>query len=80
MQTGLKKYTLLGILIPFLMHGLYDFCLSDVLDNISWYFGCVSLTLAGVAVITLIIAIITIRRSAKISERIEPLNGADEVY
>lgn len=80
MQTGLKKYTLLGILIPFLMHGLYDFCLSDVLDNISWYFGCVSLALAGVAVITLIIAIITIRRSAKISERIEPINGADEVY
>lgn len=65
MQTGKKKYTICGILLPFLLHGLYDFCLSDTLTQISEDFAYVSLALAIIAIITLIIAIIYIKKDRK---------------
>ena len=73
MQTGQKRYTLIGILIPFLLHGTYDCCLGDELGKISGYFAHVSLVLAVAALFTLIIAIIHIRKSKRKTIYTEPM-------
>ncbi len=73
MKTGKKQYTVLGILLPFLIHGLYDACLSDALGEISEYFAYVSLGLAALALVTLIVSIVYIRKSEKKPEYTEPL-------
>lgn len=73
MQTGEKKYTVIGILIPFILHGIYDFFLSDSILAINYNFGFISMALAGVAVITLVIAVLTIRKSKGMSERTTPI-------
>ncbi len=64
-QTGNRKYTVVGFFLPLLLHGMYDFCLSDTLAQISEDFAYISLALAIVAIITLIIAIVYIRRDRK---------------
>ena len=68
MQTGQKRYTILGILVPFLLHGIYDACLSDVLWEISENFAYVSLGLAAAALITLVIAITYVQKAGKNAE------------
>ncbi len=73
MKTGKKRYTLMGILIPFLLHGAYDCCLGDELGKVSGYFIYVSLVLAAAAVVTLIIAIVHICRSKRKAVYTEPL-------
>lgn len=74
MKTGQKRYTILGILIPFVLHGLYDTCLSDVLGEISEKFAYVSLTLAVVSLILLVVAIIYIHKGGKKAESAEGVN------
>ncbi len=73
MKTRQRKYTLFGFIIPFLLHGTYDCCLSDLLAKISGNFAYVSLSLAVVAIITLVFAIIHIRKAANKTEYTEPL-------
>ena len=73
MNTGKKKYTAIGFLIPFLLHGMYDFCLSDTLGAISENFAYVSLALAVAALITLIVSIIHIHKAGKSEKYIERL-------
>ena len=75
MKTGQKKYTCLGILVPFLLHGAYDCCLSEELGAISESFGVVSLALAAVAVVTLLVAIVHVRRAGKQAEYTEALEA-----
>ncbi len=73
MKTGKQKYTRIGILIPVLLHGAYDCCLSEELAKISDNFGLVSLALAAVAVVTLIVAIVYVRRVEKRDESLREL-------
>ena len=65
MQTGKKKYTVLGVLIPFILHGTYDSCVSAELRAISEYISMVSVLLAFVGIITLVVAIVHINRAKK---------------
>ncbi len=65
MKTGKRQYTAIGILLPFLLHGIYDCCLSDVIGEVNENLVYISLILAVVAIITLIIAILYIRRARK---------------
>ncbi len=64
-ETKKKKYTILGIIIPFILHGSYDTCLSEVIWEVNENFMYVSLLLAVVAIITLIVAILYIRKANK---------------
>ena len=65
MQTGKKKYTVLGVLVPFILHGTYDTCLSSQLGEISEYIAAVSVVLALAGIITLVVAIVHINRAKK---------------
>ena len=79
-KTGEKKYTVLGFLISFLLHGTYDCCLSDTLGAISEDFAYVSLALAAAALVTLIVSIVHIHKAGKNEKYIErlPLGSAAE--
>ncbi len=77
MQTGKKSYTLLGLGIPFLLHGLYDCCLSESLWAVNENFAYVSLGLAIFAIFTLIFAIVFIRKASGKPEYTEPLRAAN---
>lgn len=68
METGKKKYTLIGILLPFMLHGLYDCCLSNEIGKINENVVYVSLTLAVVAILTIIAAICYIYKAKDKSE------------
>lgn len=63
MKTGLKRYTAIGILLPFLLHGSYDCCLSDTIGQVNENLVYISLILAVAAIITLVIAILHVRRA-----------------
>lgn len=57
-KTGDKKWQIIGFCLPWIMHGLYDFCLSDALLAVNDDFGLISLALAALAVITIIFLIV----------------------
>ena len=65
MKTGDKKYTVLGLLIPFVLHATYDACLGDAVDKINSNFMFVSGALAVVAIITLVVAIVFFVKNSK---------------
>lgn len=73
MKSGKKSYNILGFAIPFLLHGAYDFFLSDELAEISDKFAYISLVLAIVGMILIIVSILHIRKSEKNPEYTEPL-------
>ena len=73
MQTGKKKYSVLGVLIPFVLHGVYDSCVSSELRQISEYISMVSVILAFVGIITLVVAIVHINKAKKKPEYTEPI-------
>ena len=73
MQTGKKKYTVLGVLLPFVLHGTYDSCVSSELRQISEYISMVSVVLALVGIITLVVAIVHINKAKKKPEYTEPI-------
>ncbi len=73
MKTNKKSYSVLAFILPLMLHGTYDFCLSEELAKISEYFAYVSLILAIAAIITLVIAIIHINKAKKSSVYTEPL-------
>ncbi len=68
METGKKQYTMLGILIPFLIHGTYDYCLGDVIGSINKNVVYISLALAVVAIFTIIGAIWHIHKAENKAE------------
>lgn len=74
MQTGKKRYSVLGVLIPFVLHGLYDSCVSAELRQISEYISMVSVVLALVGIITLVVAIVHINKAKKKAEYTTPLS------
>lgn len=75
MKTGRKGYLRMGFVLTFLLHGTYDFCLSDELGKINENFALISLALAAVAILTLIVSILYIRRGRGKADFEEPLNA-----
>lgn len=72
-KTGKKVWAAVGFLLPWLLHGAYDCCLSDTLNAINDDIGMISVLLAGGAFITAIVCIIFILKARKNALYTEPL-------
>ena len=64
-QTKNKKHRVMSLLVPILLHGTYDFCLSNELTLINEDFVYISLLLAVVALITIVVAIVFVRKNSR---------------
>ena len=63
--TGEKKYGVVGFLLPWLLHGLYDFSLSEELLAVSDNFAFLGVSLAVLDIVLLILMIRFFVRSQK---------------
>lgn len=72
-----KGYAVIGILIPWLLHGSYDFFLSDPMMAKEWP-GYAALGLAAFSVVLIILFIRFVIRSRKNEERIRPIGAKEE--
>lgn len=77
MQTGKKKYTRLGFIIPFMLHGIYDSGVSAQLRQVSEAFSLVSVLLALFGLVTLILAIVHVHKATKRPEFTTPILSAE---
>ena len=76
-KTGKKWYVVVALVLPFLIHGFYDFGLSPVLDEY-FIFTFISVTLAAVDVALVVIMIVFFARRKDNEKYTEPL-GAKSV-
>lgn len=65
LYTGKKLYGVLSFLLPFLLHGLYDFSLSEELLALSDDFAVIGVSLAVFDIVLLILMIRYFRRSSR---------------
>lgn len=65
METGKKSYIIPGFLIPFLLHGCYDFFLSEEIEAVNEYLGMISMLLVVVDLIIVIKFLFWIRKEKK---------------
>ena len=72
-STGQKGYLVLAILLPWLMHGAYDFCLSESLAQISDAFGLISLGLAALSAVLLVVMVVFMRKARRQDVYTRPL-------
>ncbi len=68
-----KGYAVLGILISLLLHGLYDFSLTDEIETITDAFGFIAVTLAVLDLVIIITLIIFICKNKNNTKYTEPL-------
>lgn len=73
---GKKGYAVIGILIPWILHGTYDYCLSEPMMAMEWP-GYLALGLAAFSVVLIIMFIRFVIRSRKNEERIRPIGALD---
>ena len=73
LYTGDTKYGVLAFLIPFLIHGLYDFSLSSELLELNDDFAIIAVSLAVVGIVLLIRMIMFFVRTSKQPQYNEPL-------
>ena len=71
-KTGKKGWAAVGFLLPWLLHGAYDCCLSDTLNAVNENIGIISVLLAGGAFITAVVCIIFILRARRNALYTEP--------
>ena len=71
-KTGKKGWAAVGFLLPWLLHGAYDCCLSDTLNAVNEDIGIISVLLAGGAFITAVVCIIFILRVRRNALYTEP--------
>ena len=65
LETGNRSYIIPGFLIPFILHGCYDFFLSDEIEAVNEYLGAISLLLVVVDLIIVIRFLFWIRKEKK---------------
>ena len=68
-----KGYAALGVLISFLLHGLYDFSLTEEIEIITDASGFIAVTLAVLDLVIIIVLIIFIRKNKDNPEYTLPL-------
>ncbi len=73
LKTGKKIYGVLSFLIPWLLHGLYDFGLSEELIKINDNFALISVSLEIVCIITAFLIIRFVRKNQNSDIYREPL-------
>ena len=57
-KSGNKKWTILGVLLPWLIHGSYDFGLSEEFSALGDNTAFLSVTLAGLGIVILLVLIV----------------------
>ncbi len=68
-----KSYTVIGLLISFLIHGLYDFSLTKEIETITDASAFIAVTLAVLDLVIIIALIIFIRKNKNNAKYTEPL-------
>ncbi|MBP5236662.1 MAG: PrsW family intramembrane metalloprotease [Clostridia bacterium] len=68
-----KGYAILGILISFLIHGLYDFSLSKEIETVTDASGFIAVNLALLELVIIIVLIRFLRRNKDNAKYTEPL-------
>ena len=69
-----KGYAVLGVLIAFLLHGLYDFSLSEEFSTFADVSAAIALTLAVFELVIIIILVFFIRKDKENPKYTEPLD------
>ncbi len=80
MKSNNKFTCCLGFIIAVILHGAYDFFLSPLISDINPDLAIISLALAFISIVTMIIAIIYIRKVRKNSEFNIPLNLENTIF
>ncbi len=73
--TNKKSYNVLAVLIPFILHGTYDYCLSESLRSINEDIAFISLVLALTSIIINVVMIIFINKNKSIEKYNNPLSN-----
>lgn len=76
MKTGKKPYFVVGFGLPWLLHGLYDFTLSEEALNLAEWVVLVPVLLALFSVSVIIFAILFFRKARNNERYTAPLPGA----
>ncbi len=73
MKTGDKRQLLAGLLIPMLLHGLYDYSLTPELETLNHYIPVVGLALAFFSMVLVVVFILFVRKHRDDPRFAEPL-------
>ena len=79
LKTGRRAWAVVGFALPFLMHGLYDFCLSEEVAAINSDLGMISLLLAVIDLVLIIVLIVHVRKARRNPTYTDPLPGFERV-
>ncbi len=71
---GKKGYAVIGILIPWILHGTYDYCLSEPMMAMEWP-GYLALGLAAFSVVLMVLFIRFVIKARKNEECIRPIGA-----
>ena len=74
--TGNKNFYALALFVPWLMHGLYDFALSDSINTALDGFGIIALLLAAICAVLLIVMIVFVNKAKNNPTYMRPLPKA----
>ena len=74
-----RAYTVLGIFISFLIHGLYDFSLAEEIETVTGAAGFIAVTLAVLDLVIIIALIIFIRKNTSNAKYNDPLGKKDVI-
>ncbi len=74
--TGNKAYYVPAFLIPWFMHGLYDFALSEEINAVFDWFGMIALLLAVICAVLLVYMILFMRKAKNKKVYMTPLPKA----
>lgn len=65
LKTGKKEYAVLGFLVPWLMHGTYDFTLTDEISDLADWLPIIPVGLAFFSLVLIIWFIIFVKKAEK---------------
>ena len=80
LYTGKKGYRVVAVLLPFLLHGIYDFGLTPELLEMNDNLAFISISMALVGVVVLIRMIVFFARAGKKEKYISPLKQVSLAY
>lgn len=75
MTTGKRRWYAVGFLLPYLLHGLYDFSLSDAAELVGDWTIFTAVTLAALDVVLIVLFIRFVRRSKTKEKYLTPVLG-----
>lgn len=76
-KTGSKVWTVLVVVVPWLLHGAYDFGLSDEFAALGDNAAFLSVSLAGFAIVTLVVLVVFFIRHKHDERFLEPMTQSE---